>query len=105
MTDTFDPNQPLELNIDLDELTIGEVALLEKTAGTSFGMIGAALKGAIPELPMGDILIGLALVSLRKKYPKITRADVEKIKISAITPDGPKDGGEGEALPPPTSPG
>jgi hypothetical protein len=100
--DKFDPNEAFELEIDLDTFTLGEIAALEKISGLSFGQIGAALQGE-STLPMGGLLIALALVSLRRKYPKITQAEVEQIKIVSVLGDGTTVGDT--ALPPPAVPG
>lgn len=103
MTDTatFDPDQELTLDINLDTFTLGEIAELERVSGVSFGQIGAALQGQAQDVPMGGILIGLALITLRRQYPKIKQAEVEKIKIVNVLRDGEKTEESEPTFPPP----
>lgn len=78
MTDTPHAAEP-EVTLDIDEkdLTLGDLEALEEVTGE---IPETGLEG----IPRARMLIGLALVALRRKDPAATVADARAVKMTQL---------------------
>ena len=76
-------------NIDINDLTIGEVVEIEDLTGLPLDALGQADK------PKGRMLQALAFISKRRENPDFTWEMAGELKISTdSTPADPTDGDE-----------
>ena len=76
-------------NIDINDLTIGEVVEIEELTGLPLDALGQADK------PKGKMLQALAFISKRRDNPAFTWEMAGALKISTdATPADPTDGDE-----------
>ncbi len=76
-------------NIDINDLTIGEIVEIEERTGLPLDALGQADK------PKGKMLQALAYISKRRDNPEFTWEMAGELKISTdSTPVDPTDGDE-----------
>ena len=76
-------------NIDINDLTIGEIVEIEERTGLPLDALGQADK------PKGRMLQALAYISKRRDDPEFTWEMAGELKLSTdSTPVDPSDGGE-----------
>lgn len=80
--------QPLELNIDLDSITIAEIEEIEEAAGAPFDQVFQSDK------PKGKMLRAMAYVIMRRDNPDLTWEEAGKVVIRL---GGEEDDPSGEA--------
>lgn len=65
--------------MDINKLTIGEVALIEEMAGLPIAALGD------PEKPKGKLMVALAYVINKRNDPKYTKFQAEQLTMDEIT--------------------
>ena len=77
------------LDVDILELTVGEIIEIEELTGMPLDALGQADK------PKGKMLAALAFVSKRRENPKFTWEDALELKITTSQTDvDPSEGDE-----------
>ena len=77
------------LDVDISELTVGEIKEIEELTGMPLDALGQADK------PKGKMLAALAFVSKRRENPKFTWEDALELKITTSqTEVDPSEGDE-----------
>tara|TARA_R110002020_G_scaffold359399_5_gene572049 strand:+ start:289 stop:549 length:261 start_codon:yes stop_codon:yes gene_type:complete len=77
------------LDVDISELTVGEIIEIEELTGMPLDALGQADK------PKGKMLAALAFVSKRRENPKFTWEDALELKITTSQTDvDPSEGDE-----------
>jgi hypothetical protein len=77
------------LDVDISELTVGEIIEIEELTGMPLDALGQADK------PKGKMLAALAFVSKRRENPKFTWEDALELKITTSQSDvDPSEGAE-----------
>ena len=77
------------LDVDISELTVGEIIEIEELTGMPLDALGPADK------PKGKMLAALAFVSKRRENPKFTWEDALELKITTSQTDvDPSEGDE-----------
>ncbi len=77
------------LDVDISELTVGEIIEIEELTGMPLDALGQADK------PKGKMLAALAFVSKRRENPKFTWEDALELKITTSqTEVDPSEGDE-----------
>ena len=77
------------LDVDISELTVGEIIEIEELTGMPLDALGQADK------PKGKMLAALAFVSKRRDNPKFTWEDALELKITTSqTEVDPSEGAE-----------
>ena len=77
------------LDVDISELTVGEIIEIEELTGMPLDALGQSDK------PKGKMLAALALVSKRRENPKFTWEDALELKITTSQSDvDPSEGAE-----------
>ena len=77
------------LDVDISELTVGEIIEIEELTGMPLDALGQADK------PKGKMLAALAFVSKRRENPKFTWEDALELKITTSqTEVDPSEGAE-----------
>jgi len=77
------------LDVDISELTVGEIKEIEELTGMPLDALGQADK------PKGKMLAALAFVSKRRENPKFTWEDALELKITTSQSDvDPSEGAE-----------
>jgi len=64
--------------MDIQELTTGEVATVERISGQSIASLG------IPDAPRGLLLASIAFVIMKREDPKYTLEKAKELKMSEI---------------------
>ena len=84
MTDTNDV-----FTIDINDLTIGEVVLIEEMTGLPLDALGQ------PDVPKGKMMQALAFISKKRVDPDFTWEQAGELRISAVSEKvDPTDGDE-----------
>ena len=65
--------------MDINKLTIGEIATVEDMAGLPIGALGD------PEKPKGKLMVALAYVINKRSNPKYTKFEAEQLTMDEIT--------------------
>lgn len=78
------------IQIDLDELTNGDIIEIEERTGMSFSDIGSALQDG--SKPVGKLMTALAMIQMRATDPDATWEQALKVKplkdaSKAVEPD------------------
>ena len=77
------------LDVDISELTVGEIIEIEELTGMPLDALGQSDK------PKGKMLAALAFVSKRRENPKFTWEDALELKITTSQTDvDPSEGDE-----------
>ena len=74
MTDTNDV-----FTIDINDLTIGEVVLIEEMTGLPLDALGQ------PDVPKGKMMQALAFISKKREDPDFTWEQAGDLKINAVS--------------------
>lgn len=65
--------------MDINKLTIGEVATVEDMAGLPIAALGD------PEKPKGKLMVALAYVINKRENPKYTKFEAEQLTMDEMT--------------------
>lgn len=84
--------------LDLNSLTLGEIADFEDVSGCPFNAMREAINSG--EQPIGKMLIGLALIRARRADPTATIDTVRAMRLDEFIVNGD----DPVPLPPPSAP-
>ena len=79
-TEDTPTTEPIELSVDLDALTYGELEILEEV----LGYIPGEEDGGFDAVPRSKMVVALAVITGRRTNPDLTIADVRGMKLGEI---------------------